>query len=277
MPAPNRLNASELSTNLAQYGEYMADKRMFTIAELSEMTADYQRPLLQSRVMKIAREWDINLWETPTVNIHPVTHNMTLAEGQHRIAAAGVVMGYDALIECRITHVVDPGRLFAKINTSKLRVSRLEIFRAFVDAGDPDAVGLDNLIRDHGLVPGHGVAPNLVNAIKGAEIMYRTDRTSLDKAFSVITRVMAKRSTGEFGWTNGNVINAVWWFIRLTDCDTSSLADKLARFTPYDAVRYNVNALTPNLDRLTEIYNKNRRNDNLRVDPRNSPLWPRKQ
>ncbi len=268
---------SDLSDSLARYEEYMADRDMFTVSTLLSMTADYQRPLLRSRVLKIANTWDINLWDAPVVNIHPVTGKKTLAEGQHRISAAGIVLGEDTMIECRITHVTDPGRLFAAINTSKLRVSRLEIFRAFVDAGDPDAVGLDKLIRSHGLVPGHGIQPNLINAIKGAETMYRADKTSLDKAFQVITKIMARRGNNEIGWTNGNVVNAVWWFIRMTDCDLSSLTEKLARRTPYDAVRYNVNALTANLDHLTDIYNKNRRNKDLVVDPRNSPLWPRKQ
>jgi hypothetical protein len=274
---PLKPTTGNLSSNLAQYEEYMADRQMFTAGELVVMTADYQRPLMRSRVLKIANNWDINLWDAPVVNIHPLTGKKTLAEGQHRVSAAEIVLGDDAMIECRITRVTDPGRLFAAINTSKLRVSRLEIFRAFVDAGDTDAVGLDRMIRSHGLVPGHGVQPNLVTAIKGAETMYRMDRIALDQAFTVITKIMKKRGNNEYGWTNGNVVNAIWWFIRMTDCDLSSLVDKLARLLPYDAVRYNVNALTANLDHLAEIYNKSRRNEDLRVDPRNSPLWPRKQ
>src|SRR5277367_6682938 len=107
----------------------------FKASDLMLMTADFQRPLDKARVAKIVRQWDIRLFEQPTVFILP-DDTCVLGEGQHRTAAFVDKLGGDVYITCRVVPTDRPGALFVAISGSKRRVEQIHVFRALVADGD---------------------------------------------------------------------------------------------------------------------------------------------
>jgi hypothetical protein len=243
----------------------------FTASALMHMKADFQRPLDMKRVLRIVKQWDIRLFEQPTVFILP-DDTCVLGEGQHRVAAFAEKVGDNGLITCRVVPTDRPGALFVAISGSKRRVEQIHVFKALVADGEPAAVGARNLAETHGFAISNAGNSNSIGASKTMLDLYDADHKSLDTALAVIAAVMAERGDEDRGWLKSNVLKTVWYVIRNFDVDRKSLIRRMAKKSADTLVPYAVNDLRRNSEELIAAYNRGRREEN-RLDPA-SPKYP---
>lgn len=254
----------------AALAAYALQTRQFRLGGLLDLKSEFQRPLDKNRVKKIQEAWNADLWDMPIVNIHPDTFDMSLVDGQHRVAAAVATLTEDTMVECRITHVADPGRLFVAINTSKRRVSALDIFKALVDAGDPVAMSTAALAGKHGFRVVHGSEARIINAARILQNLYSLDVKALDKTLETASALIDKHNN-ERGWVNAAMIHALCWFYRTTDASPKDLIPRLDKYSSYAVIRHPVYDMM-NVMNIAAIYNKGRQERN-HVNPAESPLW----
>jgi hypothetical protein len=248
-----------------EYARYRERIQEFTVSELLAMKAKFQRQLNFVAVRKIVREWNIDLWEMPVVGELPDgTH--VLSEGQHRSHAAARVLGLDAKIQCRVVYTTQPGKLFSDLNTAKRRVGAIDIFLADASDGDSDAAVVQALARSHGFeVAKSGKGSRNIQGAGTMMNLYRIDGVTLGTVLSIIDGVMKLRDE-ESGWVRGNVLTSVHVFVRVTQSyKQQDLVSRLARGNSQLAAPYPASDVLRNLQVITDIYNRGRREEN-RVD-----------
>jgi hypothetical protein len=249
---------------------FVTQVKQFRLGGLRDLKSPFQRPLDYNRVKRIVDNWDNDLWKMPVVNVHPATVEMTLVDGQHGVNAACLRFGESALVDCRVTHVTHPGKLFIAVNTSSRRVSALDIFRALVDAGDVAATGTAALAEKHGFQVKHGSEARLINAAKILQLMHDLDSVALGKALETASALVTMHNN-ERGWANASVLHALTWFYRTTSVAPKDLIPRLDKYSPYSVIRHPVYDMMNVLD-IAGIYNKGRHARN-HVNPAESVLW----
>jgi hypothetical protein len=233
----------------------------FKASDLMLMKAEFQRPVDRGRVAKIVRQWDIRLFEQPTVFILP-DDTCVLGEGQHRVAAFVEKMGGDIFVTCRVITTDRPGMMFVTMSGSKRRVEQIHVFKALVADGEPNAVGAKNTAEKHGFTISNAGSTHSIAAAKTLVDLYAMDRKALDAALFVIAIVMTKRGDEDRGWLKSSVIKTVWHVVRNFDVDLRSLANKMAKKSADTLVPYSVNDLRRNAEELIGAYNSGRRDHN---------------
>jgi hypothetical protein len=225
----------------------------FKAEDLIEMKASFQRPVSQAKVDKIVREWDIRMFEQPTVFILP-DDTCVLGEGQHRVRAFAKKVGPSELITSRVVPTDRPGALFVAISQSKRRVEQLHVFNARVADGDPIAVGAKVIAEKHGFSANNHGGSRTISAIVTLTDAYTTDPQALDSTLRVLEKIITWRGE-ELGWTKSNVIKAMWYTIRNYDVDLDRLARKASKKIPDAVVPYTVNDARRNVAEILSVYN----------------------
>lgn len=243
------------------YEKFMTQTINLSISTLRTMRASFQRPLSRQAVSKIVANWNPTLWEMPVV-CRVDDGSLVLVEGQHRIEAAAQVLGDSYDVECRLASGINPAELFIAINESKRRIQPIEKFTALVEAKDSDAVSILNIAQFHGFDVRKS---NTAWSINAADVMfraYRGDYRALTLALEAIAGVIKKRNDDR-GWSRGNVILAVWYFIRVAaGASIPNFIESVSRVPAIIAVPYHTNEFRRNVDELISLYNKNRHQKN---------------
>ncbi|MBP8233117.1 MAG: ParB N-terminal domain-containing protein [Rhizorhabdus sp.] len=126
--------------------------------KLSELNIDpsYQRSIdnstSQTLIRKIAQFWDWGLFQ-PLVVARRADGTFWVVDGQHRLAAARLRNDMWDL-PCVITQHFSPGdeaAAFVALNVQRKPLSRMDLFRAALSAGDDTAVEIQHLIDKAGL------------------------------------------------------------------------------------------------------------------------------
>jgi hypothetical protein len=225
----------------------------FKASDLIEMKADFQRPINRGTVAKIVKEWDIRLFEQPTVFILP-DDTCVLGEGQHRVRAFAEKVGPNELVTSRVVPTDRPGALFVAISQSKRRVEQIHVFNAAVADGEPNVVGAKAMAEKYGFnVSNHG-GPRGISAVVALLNAHATDPGATDKTLYALSKIITTRGD-ELGWTKANVIRAMWYTIRNYDVNVDKLVRKVSKRNPDAAVPYTVNDARRNVAEIVALYN----------------------
>lgn len=152
---------TELKT-LAVYEKYVLGTSRFMEIPTKDLYVDhkYQRELADSQVKRISNDFDVNLFEPPTVNDrgeweHYKGQRFALIDGQHRFAAAKKL--HMETITCRIVSVSPEkeAELFVFLNRQRLWLSPISAFKAELQAGNPGAKEIVRCLRERDLEVGN--------------------------------------------------------------------------------------------------------------------------
>jgi hypothetical protein len=243
--------------------------------------APYERPLSQTKVNHILEHWDLRavgvLYLAERVAPDPVDLPFALLDGRHRKAAA------EEQGETELPCVVYTGLtyrdeanlyvLFATVN----RQTALDRFRARLQAGDPDAVRLQKIVRkEAGLeFPLHCAAgaEGFLNAVMTVERIYRNMGPEILVATCRVLRAVWKDQ--QRAWTQRMVYGMGHFLVRYQSheyFDEARFIQQLQMWTPEQLFgRANLLAATGRITdarssiglALLEIYNEHLRTGKL--------------
>lgn len=110
----------------------------------------YQRPLNEQRVKRMAAGWNDDLAGVITVSAR--NGSWYVADGQHRLAAAreASVPELMAVVHEGLTPA-DEARLYIDINLGTVRPRAVDLFRARLELGQPDAVSTLEVAQELGM------------------------------------------------------------------------------------------------------------------------------
>lgn len=169
-----------------------------------QIDLDYQRSIdtsaSQSLIRKIAQHWDWSLC-LPLVVARRPGGEMYVIDGQHRLAAAKM-RGDIAQLPCVIVEMsdkADEAASFVLLNTGRVALNKLAIFKAAVTSGDSQASAIVAAMREAGLsIAPHtnhtAWKPGMVSNIGGIEAAWRLHGPTRTRAALI---VMAKALDGQ--------------------------------------------------------------------------------
>jgi len=120
-----------------------------------EVAPEYQRPVRQAWLRRLIREFDPSL--VGKIDVAERDDHYYVTDGQHRVEAMRVKFaGDDRLVRCDVRMVEtaeEQARLFVMLNTARAPLRNYEIFRARLASGDPDALGMVEVLAEYGFRP----------------------------------------------------------------------------------------------------------------------------
>jgi hypothetical protein len=131
-----------------------------------------QRDLNQSRVDKLAAEFDLEQLGTPTVNLRE--GHWFVIDGQHRIEALKAIGYGDQLVECwayKGLSDVEEAEKFLKLNDT-LAVAAFPRFKVAVQAGRETECDIDRVVRGVGLRVSMDRSDGAVSAVNTLRRVY---------------------------------------------------------------------------------------------------------
>ena len=212
----------------------------------------YQRILMPNHVNNISKTFDPNACQPITVNQRE-NGDLVVIDGQHRVEA--VKLNGDLrliLVPAQVLYLsmeqeVD---LFYKINVTKKALSAVDRFYPEVMQGHPDAVFIDNLLKDIDVfhIPNRGTKKNASNSITCVNAMkeiYRecvmvpneTPGSVLDKTL----RLIAENWASTMDNTQSKVVKGLANFLNMYDgtdfFEMDRLVKTMKKNKPIDIVR----------------------------------------
>jgi hypothetical protein len=141
----------------------------------------YQRAANERRIRKISANWDWDMMEPLVVSIRqgqPDEGSYFVVDGQHRFLAALRVFGEDQEVPCIIVHMtLDQEALrFARQNENRRNVHTRDLFRAKIQANDPEALDIKDAVETAGWTIGYHHGPSRghsITALSGLQGIYR--------------------------------------------------------------------------------------------------------
>ena len=127
------------------------------VKDLGVQWAEAQRTLSRRKVDSIINEFDPDAFGVLVVaSLNGDGYH--LIDGQHRAAAAMVVLGPEQTVPCEIIAGVDTAREAARVwlgrNTHQTKPNPLERFQRQVVAGEPEAVTINKIVKKGGFSVG---------------------------------------------------------------------------------------------------------------------------
>lgn len=138
---------------LVQFPEVPVEQWTILRLRMADLVMDrYQRPLELARVKDIARNFKPELCDPLVVNRRP-DGSYACIDGQHR--GHGLIAGFgsDVTWLCRVTEGLsyeEEARLFFELNQNRRQVSVVDRFWAAVEAADPEALQVKEIVERHG-------------------------------------------------------------------------------------------------------------------------------
>src|ERR1700756_4546158 len=120
--------------------------------------AAYQRDIMngasQALIRKIALSWNWDLCQPLVVSRRQsLTEQLFVIDGQHRLAAARLRGDIDQLPCVIVSYesAADEAASFVKLNQARRPLSKIEIFKADIASGNPEASAIASALADEGL------------------------------------------------------------------------------------------------------------------------------
>ena|GEM_PF-3330843 len=117
-----------------------------------EVAPEYQRPIRQSWVLKLVREFDPDL--VGKIRVAERNDHYYVIDGQHRLEALKMIFaGEDRRIRCDVQmleSVEDQARLFVMLSMARIPLTSYDVFRARLSANDPYAHGIVDVLGRYG-------------------------------------------------------------------------------------------------------------------------------
>lgn len=160
-------------------------------------------------------------------------------DGQHRYRALVDLGMVNSQVECKVLvglTLAEEARLFVQLNAVR-RPQALDIFLKSVTAGDPDAVAIDGILKDHGLTVSWAHADGNIAAVQAVQSLYNNDRSG--KLLSQVLHIVTSSWGRTIDAVNGHLLNGIGQLLmRYGDqVDVDGLISNLAKF-PGGAVAF---------------------------------------
>tara|TARA_R110002020_G_scaffold449253_2_gene662305 strand:+ start:1545 stop:2423 length:879 start_codon:yes stop_codon:yes gene_type:complete len=164
--------------------------------DMLHIDENYQTTLSESRIKRMVAGWDKNLVNRLVVNRRE-SGKLFIIDGQHRVAAARKLN--IVALECdiyRFPTIAMEADYFHKFNTTRRPiVSKYDQYKALLTAGNPEIVGIENILRSKGLgvCKVQVITPNTIAAINNLMWIYSYYGADLlEQTLSTIMHVFDK-------------------------------------------------------------------------------------
>jgi len=169
-----------------------------------QIDANYQRALdtaqSQSLIRKIAVQWNWELCQ-PLFVARRVDGRLYVVDGQHRLAAAKLRGDLWQLpcVVASFTSAKEEAAAFVKLNQQRRPLTRLDLFKAALAAGDMEACQIGIALNDTGLRVASGsnnqtMAPGSISNVGGLQRCYRAHGVQI---LTAALEILAKAWPGE--------------------------------------------------------------------------------
>lgn len=193
------------------------------------LTIDHtvQRHLSKQRVNNIADNLDLDSIGVITVNRRADGTN-SVVDGQHRVAALFKHDLGEWRVKCDVYHELDlddEARLFRRLNNTR-SPSLIDDFKAGLVEGDPEIVGISDILLNHGLRVGYDPRKN-VRCVSVLQRLYGYSPEVLDETVAV-----AQSAWGDtIGAMDATVLGGIGEVLRQYngEIDRDNLAKRLSR------------------------------------------------
>lgn len=206
------------------------------------ITGNYQRPISQSRVMKIIRSFDPAKLGVLLMN-HRTDGKYAVLDGQHRLAVLRT-MGIDSCMAIVMSGMTEQEEAdyFRRQNENQTRLNCFDLYNAGLHARDEHYLRIDNILSSHGFRAGRQGGPMQVTAVSSlSQIVQRFGFDVLDGVFAYIQAAWPADSTtlrremlaglAEFYARFGRVVTAEQFGNRMGDKLPSALFYEYRRRT----------------------------------------------
>lgn len=183
---------------------------------LASLTYDerVQRPANAGRVARIADELDPDALGVIQVSERE-DGTLVVIDGWHRVQALRKIGWQDQRVECKVRKgltVQEEARLFTELNNT-VKPRYIDNFFVRVEAGDPDAVAISQLIRSAGLAIGRQSRDGHITAVQSLERVYKGDGRVTKRANPEAVRDLLKIVSSAWGSSstalNGSILEGV--------------------------------------------------------------------
>lgn len=164
------------------------DLRPLAVSELI-VDPDVQRSLDNARVSKIADALSLDALGTVTVS-HRKNGTYHIIDGQHRVAAVRLAGGENDKVMCRVFDgltLAEEAEMFRLLNNTA-KPQAIDLFRVRVVEGDPAALEIVAILREHGWKIAQQTHGGAIAAVAAMERIYRRDPNALSRAVSTVAR-----------------------------------------------------------------------------------------
>ncbi len=195
--------------------------------------AKYQRVCEAAHVTRIAKAFDREALGSIVVSCRE-DGSYYVVDGQHRVAAARVALGVDALLPCEVHFGLAYTReaaLFRELNF-KRAVSSFGKFHARVEECEPTALDIVKILKERGLKYSNGQAKGCVVAVGALDRLYRRGAETLRAVLWVVHSAFGDEPEAY----NASLLFAVADTLDLDGTDAERLSRVLAKMTPARAV-----------------------------------------
>ena len=244
------------------------------LMELSE--AAFHPPLNEKRVAVMAENFDLDLFEPPTIAPHTgkdsdgedVNGASVICEGRHRTHAAYRSSIMDPGMEVWVRVVVnrEAADLYEELNTGRRKPSNVEIFNSRVDRAVPRVREgkIKEIAEGAGYTIGGKGAKGIwhIDATRSCTIAYdQYGEDNLRTTLEILAQVTHRRmgaTDRENTWGSAKCIQAVSYLLKVYEdlIDTDRLVNALAKVSPHVACPVNANSAGRNGYTVATLYNK---------------------
>jgi hypothetical protein len=145
------------------------------VGSVSVVWAAAQRDYNEKAALRIADEFDPDMFGVITVTL-PNGHGLYhCIDGQHRVGAVRHLWGENELVPCTVLNVTDPARaaaIFDKMNSVRSKPQPVELFKVRVTAGYEGEVAVDGLVRDLGYRISQSTDDGTIRAAAACMLVY---------------------------------------------------------------------------------------------------------
>lgn len=238
----------------------------YIIVNSAQITTDaYQRPL-QSRVQRIADEWNEALANEPKLSFRDGKY--FCFDGQHTIAARILRNGgKDVDIRCKVYSDMsyeDEAMLFAHQQDNSRKVGALDTVRALYEAKDPDVVNMFDMTNSLGIQMDFALyeRDNKINCLDTALRLYKKHGSA---KYMQIMMLIRDTWNGAYPCYNAAIVKGVAEFYTKYESkmNRSNFIKKLGSVHPVALMRdakLRIGSKHKMLDEICEVYNKRLQN-----------------
>ena len=239
----------------------------------------YQRVVDQNQVKRIAKNWDWSMVGLLTVSRRvgePHPGELFVVDGQHRLEAGRMAFGEEQPLPCVVrpmTYEEEAAR-FARQSQNTRRVGARDLFHARIEARDPDAIEVKEVVERQGWVISSHKTPSGQNSIVAIATLVSIHRMYGATTLEETLRTLASAYGYHYEAVDNRILNGVAHFLyHFPVANRRELADKLgrpesipralqqnaARYGGYGSGKGGSMAMSR---AIMDVYNKNRRQQN---------------
>ena len=234
--------------------------KQITMVSTSKLTAKagFQRPIDPKRVQKIAKEFDDTRMKP--VQVADIDGVYYIWDGQHTAAAAKAANGgNDLRVPCIIDKMTyeEAAQHVADQNKNKVNPNSIEVFKAEVEANNPDAMNIHRVLMQHGIKLQKGYSETSTAAIGAIRRVYNYSCPDLDETLTLIREIW-ECDKDRF---NGDIIEGIHRLYHLYKNDYKR-KDLIARLSRKPAIyyirnaKYSIDASSSKVNRVVKLFVK---------------------